>query len=118
MSLPLVFVLAVVATARFSVAAEDVTLTGWVSDESCGAEHVKPGGEDCVRKCIKGAVDLNPEWTPQRMVFVTDGEHEIWIVENPEALQGLEGKHLRITASLDREKKSVRIRDKKRLENE
>jgi len=89
--------LSFVTLGRLSAANEvvTVTVTGWVSDESCGAEHVKPGGEDCVRKCIKGAVELNPEWTPQRMVFVTDGEHEIWIVENPEALRGEEGKHLR-----------------------
>jgi hypothetical protein len=89
---------------------DEVTVAGWVSDESCGREHVKPGGEDCVRKCIKGAVDLNPEWTPQKMVFVTDAEHEIWVVENPEALEGNEGKHLRIAGTLDRGKKSIRVR--------
>jgi hypothetical protein len=117
MTKPLMVAIALsfVTLGRLSAADDDVTVTGWVSDESCGAEHVKPGGEDCVRKCIKGAVELNPEWTPQRMVFVTDGEHEIWFVENPKALQGEEGKHLRITGTLDEEKKSVRIRDKERL---
>jgi hypothetical protein len=107
--------LSLFAVGRFSAAAEVVTLTGWVSDESCGDEHTKPGGEDCVRKCIKGAVERNPEWTPQRMVFVTDGEHQIWIVENPKALRGDEGKHLRVTATLDANKKSVMIRDKEKL---
>ncbi len=30
-----------------------VGVTGWVSDESCGAEHRNPGGEDCVKKCTQ-----------------------------------------------------------------
>ena len=80
---------------------QDVRVTGWVSDESCGAEHRKPGGEDCVKMCIKGAPHLNPEWTAQRMVFVTDGEPALWVVENPEALEGYEGKHVRISGQLD-----------------
>ncbi len=33
-----------------------ITVTGWVSDESCGALHTKPGGEDCVLKCLKGGL--------------------------------------------------------------
>ena len=32
--------------------AEDkpANVTGWVSDEACGAAHTKPGREDCVRQ--------------------------------------------------------------------
>jgi hypothetical protein len=106
----ILLILVFLAAGRISRPSGETTVTGWVSDESCGAEHVKPGGEDCVKKCIKGAVELNPEWTPQKMVFVTDGEHEIWVVENPDRLKGNEGKHVRITGTLDREKKSLRVR--------
>jgi hypothetical protein len=83
---------------------EAVSITGWVSDESCGAEHRKPGGEDCIRKCIKGAPHLNPEWTAQRMVFVTDDDTpRIWIVANPPSLTGHEGKHMKVEGKLDDE---------------
>ena len=101
-----------------SLAAADqpLTLTGWVSDASCGARHTKPGGEDCVRKCIAGAVHLNPDWKPQKMVFVTDGDQRTWIVENPEALQGHEGRHVEITGRVDAAKNSVRVTRAARLD--
>lgn len=83
---------------------KQVRVTGWVSDESCGAEHRNPGGEDCVRKCIKGAPHLNPEWTAQRMVFVTDDDApQVWVVTNPESLSGYEGKHMRVEGKLENE---------------
>ena len=88
-----------VATA---LAEKDVSVAGWVSDESCGADHRKPGGEDCVRKCIKGAPHLNPEWTAQKMVFVTDDDTpRIWVVANPAGLTGHEGKHMKVEGKLD-----------------
>lgn len=87
-----------------------ITLTGWVSDEGCGALHTKPGGEDCVLKCLKGGAHVgHPEWKPQRMVFVTDAGHKIWVVVNPEALKGLEGKHVKITGRLNSATKQVRV---------
>lgn len=93
-------------------------IVGWVSDENCGALHTKPGGADCVQKCIKGAPHLNPEWVAQRMVFVTDGDQAIWIVHNPEMLTGDEGQHLRIQAikNEDAEEKSLRVLSKLRID--
>jgi hypothetical protein len=85
-------------------AGKEVSVTGWVSDESCGADHRKPGGEDCVQKCIKGAPHLNPKWTAQRMVFVTDDDTpRIWVVANPASLTGHEGKHMKVEGKLDDE---------------
>jgi hypothetical protein len=87
-----------------------ITVTGWVSDESCGAMHTKPGGEDCVLKCLKGGAHVgHPEWKPQRMVFVTDDGHKIWVVQNPEALKGLEGKHIRLDGHLNPATRKVRV---------
>jgi len=87
-----------------------ITVTGWVSDEACGALHTKAGGEDCVLKCLKGGAHVgHPEWKPQRMVFVTDSGHKIWVVVNPEALEGLEGKHIHLTGHLNTTKKTVRV---------
>ena len=87
-----------------------INVTGWVSDEGCGALHTKPGGEDCVLKCLKGGAHVgHPEWKPQRMVFVTDAGQKIWVVINPEALKGLEGKHVKITGRLNSATKKVRV---------
>lgn len=72
--------LAIAASAK----TKPITVTGWVSDEGCGAQHTKPGGEDCVLKCLRGGAHFgHPEWKPQRMVLVTDEGHKIWVVVNP-----------------------------------
>lgn len=112
-------VLSVFALAAVANAEEIEEIVGWVSDESCGALHTQPGGEDCVQKCIKGAPHLNPEWVAQRMVFVTDGE-EIWLVSNPEFLRGEEGKHLRVEVVRieDGEGRSLRVLSKDRIEDD
>jgi hypothetical protein len=86
------------------------TLTGWVSDESCGAAHVKPGKESCVEKCLRGGASVgHPEWAPQRMVLVSEDGKTIWIVENPDALKGLAGQHVAVDATLHSRTKSVRV---------
>ncbi len=86
------------------------TLRGWISDENCGALHTKPGREDCVRKCRRGGASVgHPEWLPQRLVLVSDSHKKIWIVENPESLDGREGRHVEVRAILDIAKGSIRI---------
>lgn len=76
------------------------TVSGWVSDAACASEHTKPGGERCVRLCLQGGGTAHPEWKPQKMVLVADADHAIWIIENPAALAGLEGKH--VTAEIEK----------------
>ena len=84
--------------------------TGWVSDENCGAQHTKPGGANCIRKCIKGGQDIgHPEWKPQRVVFVRDTDKKVWIVSNPEALKGHEGDHVRIAGRFNASGNSLRV---------
>jgi len=91
-------------------AGKRISLRGWVSDEACGTLHVKPGREDCVRKCRRGGAAIgHPEWTPQRLVLVTDTDEKIWIVENPESLNGREGRHVEVQATVDTEKHSLRV---------
>jgi hypothetical protein len=85
-----------------------ITTTGWISDEACGAEHTKPGGENCVRKCLRGGAHVgHPEWKPQRMVFVTDAGKQIWIVSNPDSLKGFEGQHVQIKGQVNAAKKTL-----------
>src|ERR1700730_18096299 len=86
------------------------TLSGWVSDESCGRSHVKPGNESCVAKCLRGGASVgHPEWTPQRMVLVSDDGKATWIVENPETLIKQAGQHVLVDATVGKQSKSVRI---------
>jgi hypothetical protein len=102
--------LAAMATMTTSAKIKSINVTAWVSDEACGAAHTKPGGEDCVLKCLRGGADIgHPEWKAQRMVLVTDKGHKIWVVENPEALKGLEGKHVTIAGQLDQTRKTIRV---------
>ena len=45
----------------------DASRPGWISDESCGTQHTKPGRADCVQKCWRGGASVgHPEWKPQR----------------------------------------------------
>jgi hypothetical protein len=99
-----------VAGALAMAADRDRTMSGWVSDAGCGAKHTQPGGTGCVRKCLKGGQDIgHPEWAPQKMVFVTDGDKMLWVVTNPNALKGQEGLHVKVTARLDAAKTSLRV---------
>src|ERR1700736_1415863 len=99
-----------VVSALMMAADRDQTMSGWVSDAGCGAKHMQPGGADCVRKCLKGGQDIgHPEWTAQKMVFVTDGDKMVWAVTNPTVLKGREGLHVKITARLDTANSSLRV---------
>ena len=91
-------------------AGKRISLHGWVSDEACGTLHVQPGREDCVRKCRRGGAAIgHPEWTPQRLVLVGDADKIVWIVENPESLNGREGRHVEVQATVNADKHSLRI---------
>ena len=84
--------------------------TGWISDESCGAEHTKPGRADCVQKCWRGGASVgHPEWKPQRAVFVADRDQAIWIVENPEAVREFPAAHVLLAGNFDSAKKTVHV---------
>jgi hypothetical protein len=84
--------------------------TGWISDESCGTQHTKPGRPDCVEKCWRGGASVgHPEWKPQPAVFVSDGDQAIWIVENPEAVKKFPATHVVVTGKLDLAKKTIHV---------
>jgi hypothetical protein len=103
-------VLALVVLSRGSIDAKPLTLSGWVSDESCGRSHIKPGRESCVAKCLRGGASVgHPEWLPQRMVLVSDDGKTIWIVENPDALISQAGQHVLVDARAGEHAHSVRI---------
>ena len=83
---------------------------GWISDESCGTQHTKPGRADCVQKCWRGGASVgHPEWKPQRAVFVADDDQEIWIVENPEVVRDFPAAHVVLAGKFDSARKTIRV---------
>jgi hypothetical protein len=102
--------LALVVVCAGTIDAKTITLSGWVSDESCGRAHITPGKESCVAKCLRGgAIVGHPEWLPQRLVLVSDDGKTIWFVENPDILIKQAGLHVRVDATHGQQANSVRI---------
>ena len=89
---------------------KNASRAGWISDESCAAQHTKPGRADCVQKCWRGGASVgHPEWKPQRAVFVADDDGEIWIVENPEAVANFPAAHVLLAGKFDSAKKTIHV---------
>jgi hypothetical protein len=88
----------------------NITQAGWISDESCGALHTKPGRADCVEKCWRGGASVgHPEWKPQRAVFIAESDHAVWIVENPEAVKNFPAAHVRVSGKVEAAKKTIHV---------
>jgi hypothetical protein len=108
----LVFLLicSLVALGSVSARQKNASRTGWISDESCAAQHTKPGRADCVQKCWRGGVSVgHPEWKPQRAVFVADENQAVWIVENPEAVKEFPAAHVVLAGQFDSAKKTLHV---------
>jgi hypothetical protein len=99
-----------VAVGSLSGQQRDATRAGWISDESCGTQHTKLGGADCVQKCWRGGASVgHPEWKPQRAVFIADDDQGIWIVENPEAVRNFPAEHVLLAGKFDSAKKTIHV---------
>jgi hypothetical protein len=99
-----------VALGSVSAQQTDLSRAGWISDESCGAQHTKPGRADCVQKCWRGGASVgHPEWKPQHAVFVADDDQGIWIVENPEAVRNFPAAHVVLAGKFDSSKKTIHV---------
>jgi hypothetical protein len=101
---------ALVAIGSLSAQQKNAPRTGWISDESCAAQHTKPGRADCVQKCWRGGASIgHPEWKPQRAVFVADADQAIWIVENPETVKDFPAAHVLLAGQFHPAKKTVHV---------
>jgi hypothetical protein len=99
-----------VALGSVSAQQKNATRPGWISDESCAAQHTKPGRADCVQKCWRGGASAgHPEWKPQRAVFVADEDQAVWIVENPEAVKDFPAAHVVLAGQFDSAKKTIHV---------
>ncbi len=81
----------ILGLAGIAFAADQTTVTGWVSDSQCGVKGANANHEACTKKCLsKGA----------SMVVVTDGDQKVLTVDNPDALKGHEGHHIAATGEV------------------
>src|SRR5260370_33662147 len=95
-------VCSLVALGTAAAQQENASRTGWISDESCAAEHTKPGRADCVQKCWRGGASVgHPEWKPQRAGFVAGEDQAIGIGENPGTCKDYPAAHVGLPAQID-----------------
>ena len=83
--------------------AKPVSLHGYVTDEKCAskvAESGKADDEKCAQACAKAGA---------KMQFVNAEDKSIWTVMNPEALKGHEGHHVKISAHVYPDTKSIHV---------
>src|ERR1700719_2550605 len=89
---------------------KNASRAGGISDESCSAQHTKPGRADCVQKCWRGGASVgHPEWKPQRAVFVADDDQGIWVVENSGAVRNFPAAHVVLVGKFDSAKKTIHV---------
>lgn len=114
-----VFLLSLIVLRPLCAQQESAPRTGWISDEACGALHTKAGKESCVEKCWRGGASVgHPEWKPQRAVFVADGDHAMWVIENAAAVKGYPGAHVELAGKFDVGRKTVQVVEIKRIHKE
>ena len=93
LALSLLCCLAVAASANSDTAkGKGKAVNGWVSDEKCGAKAAHAGAEECTKKCVEAG---------QKVVFVTDKDHKVLNVDNPDALKDHLGHHVSVEGNVD-----------------
>ena len=87
----LLFCLAIVSAAK-DKSPKASTVKGWVTDAKCGAKSANAQGEACTKKCLAAG---------EKMVFVTDKDHKVLTVDNPDALKDHAGHHVAVKGQVD-----------------
>jgi hypothetical protein len=74
--------------------ARKMNLTGWISDSECAARVGDLSNGECAKRCVEHG---------EKLVLVLDQGHRILVVDNPNAVEGHEGQHVRITGKVAKE---------------
>lgn len=64
---------------------------GWISDSKCAAKGANAAHVQCAKKCIEGG---------EKPVLVTDKDQMVVPIDNPSAVSGHEGQHVKVTGTL------------------
>ena len=64
---------------------------GWISDSKCAAKGANAAHAQCAKKCIESG---------EKPVLVTDKDQKVVAIENPAAVSGHEGQHVKVTGTM------------------
>jgi len=64
---------------------------GWISDSKCAAKGANAAHAACAKKCVEGG---------EKPVLVTDKDQKVVAIENPAAVSGHEGQHVKVTGTM------------------
>jgi len=70
---------------------KDNSWDGWISDAKCGAKGANAGHAACAKKCVESG---------EKPVLVTDKDQKVVAIDNPAAVAGHEGQHVKVTGTM------------------
>lgn len=73
-------------------APKDMSWNGWISDSKCGVKGANAAHAACAKKCIGAG---------EKPVLVTDKDQQVVNIDNPDAVAGHEGHHVKVTGKMD-----------------
>ena len=73
-------------------AAKDMSWDGWISDSKCATKGANAAHAACAKKCIDAG---------EKPVLVTDKDMKVVGIDNPDAVKGHEGHHVKVTGTMD-----------------
>ena len=72
-------------------APKDSSWDGWISDSKCGVKGANAAHAQCAKKCVAGG---------EKPVLVTDKDQKVVAIENPAAVAGHEGQHVKVSGTM------------------
>jgi hypothetical protein len=77
--------------AAWAVASPTNSWDGWISDSKCAAKGANAAHAQCAKKCVEGG---------EKPVLVTDKDQKVVAIDNPAAVAGHEGQHVKVTGAM------------------
>jgi hypothetical protein len=77
--------------AVWAAASPATSMDGWISDAKCAAKGANAAHVACAKKCVEGG---------EKPVFVSDKDQKVVPIENPAAVSGHEGQHVKVTGTM------------------
>ena len=78
--------------AALTLAAEESTMTGYISDSKCGAKGANEGARDCTIKCVKSG---------EKYVFVNDADKKVYAIDAQDKVADHAGHHVTVKGTVD-----------------
>lgn len=72
-------------------APKDNSWDGWISDSKCGVKGANAAHAQCAKKCVAAG---------EKPVLVTDKDQKVVAIDNPAAVAGHEGEHVKVSGTM------------------